>query len=94
MVSFFYHLLFSGNFWCERKYMLNNYLVTALRNILRHKGFSISNIAELAITMTVCIIILLSSFYELIYDRHLPNCDRIYRVNTEFHLSAETEEDW
>jgi putative ABC transport system permease protein len=71
--------------------MFKNYLVTALRNILRHKGFSFINIAGLAIAMTVCIIILLSSIYELNYDRHLPNYDRIYRVNTEFHLSAETE---
>ncbi|MDP8320754.1 MAG: ABC transporter permease [Candidatus Stygibacter australis] len=71
--------------------MFKNYLVTALRNILHHKGFSFINIAGLAIAMTVCIIILLSSIYEISYDRHLPNYDRIYRVNTEFHLSAETE---
>ncbi|MCF7920406.1 MAG: ABC transporter permease [Candidatus Cloacimonetes bacterium] len=71
--------------------MLKNYLVTALRNILRHKGFSIINIAGLAIALTVCIIILLSSIYELTYDSYLPNYERIYRVNTEFHLSAETE---
>ena len=71
--------------------MFKNYLVTALRNILHHKGFSFINIAGLAIAMTVCIIILLSSIYELSFDRYLPNYDLIYRVNTEFHLSAEIE---
>jgi putative ABC transport system permease protein len=71
--------------------MFKSYLKTAFRNIWNHKGFSFINIAGLAIAMTVCIIILFWCRYELNYDKHLPNYDRIYRVNTEYHISAETE---
>jgi len=71
--------------------MFKSYLKTAFRNIWNHKGFSIINIAGLAIAMTVCIIILFWCRYELNYDKYLPNYDRLYRVNTEYVLTDETE---
>jgi len=71
--------------------MFKSYLKTASRNIWNHKGFSIINIAGLAIAMTVCIIILFWCRYELNYDKYLPNYDRLYRVNTEYVLTDETE---
>ncbi len=71
--------------------MFKNYFKIAFRNICKHKGFSLINITGLAIAMTVSIIILLWCTYELNYDKHLENYDRIYRVNTEYHLSSEIE---
>ncbi len=71
--------------------MFESYLKTAFRNIWNHKGFSLINIAGLAIAMTVSIIILLWCNYELSYNKYLENYDRIYRVNTEYHLSSEIE---
>ncbi|MDP8288132.1 MAG: ABC transporter permease [Candidatus Electryonea clarkiae] len=71
--------------------MIKNYLKTAFRNIWKHKGFSFINIIGLAIAMTICIIIMFWCLYELNYDRFLPNYNRLYRVNTEFQLSTETE---
>jgi putative ABC transport system permease protein len=63
--------------------MFKNYLKIALRNIKRHKGFSFINIMGLAIGMAVFIIIGLNIQYELSYDTHFKNADRIYRVASE-----------
>jgi len=71
--------------------MLKNFIKITLRNIFRHRGFSFINILGLAIAMTVSLIILLWCNYELSYNKHLENYDRIYRVNTEYHLSSEIE---
>ena len=71
--------------------MFKSYLKTAIRNIWKHKGFSLINIIGLAIAMTVCIIILLWCSYELNYDKFMQNYDRLYRVNTEYRLSDQTE---
>jgi putative ABC transport system permease protein len=63
--------------------MFRNYLKIALRNIKRYKGFSFINIFGLAIGMAVFIIIGLNIQYELSYDTHFENADRIYRVASE-----------
>jgi hypothetical protein len=49
--------------------MIKNYLKVALRNLIRHKGFSFINITGLALGMSVCILILLWVQDELSYDR-------------------------
>ncbi|MCJ7581339.1 MAG: ABC transporter permease [Candidatus Aminicenantes bacterium] len=61
--------------------MLNNYLKIALRNIKRHKGYSIINISGLAIGMACCILILMYVTDELSYDKFHEKSDRIYRIN-------------
>jgi len=63
--------------------MFKNYLKTAFRNIKRHKGYSIINIAGLAIGMTCCILILLFIRYELSYDTFHKDARDIYRVAFE-----------
>ncbi|MCK7476788.1 MAG: ABC transporter permease [Candidatus Moduliflexus flocculans] len=60
--------------------MLKNYLKTAWRNILKSKGFSILNIAGLAVGLAVCLLILLYVRAELSYDAYHAYADRIYRV--------------
>jgi putative ABC transport system permease protein len=60
--------------------MLKNYLKIALRNIKRHKGYSLINIVGLAVGMACCILILLWVQDELSYDRFHENADDIYRV--------------
>lgn len=60
--------------------MFKNYLKVALRNLRKHKGYSIINIAGLAAGMAVCILILLWVQDELSYDRFNANADQIYRV--------------
>ncbi len=63
--------------------MLKNYLITALRNIRRQKGYSFLNIAGLAIGITCFILISLYVQNELSYDRYHKDSDRIYRVCSE-----------
>ena len=60
--------------------MLKNYLKIAVRNLLRNKGFSIINIAGLAIGMASALLILLWIQNELSYDRFYPKTDRIYMM--------------
>ncbi|HMJ48855.1 MAG TPA: ABC transporter permease [Ferruginibacter sp.] len=63
--------------------MLKNYLKVAWRNLLRYKGFSLINIASLAIGVTGCLIIALFIRDELMYDRFIKNGDEVYRVYTK-----------
>ncbi len=60
--------------------MFSSYFRSAIRNILRQKGYSFIAIFGLALGMASCIIILLYVFNELNYDRHHEFADRIYRV--------------
>ena len=64
--------------------MLRNYIKIALRNILRHKGYSFINIFGLSIGMTACILILLYVQDELSYDKYHENHENIYRVSRKW----------
>jgi putative ABC transport system permease protein len=63
--------------------MFNNYLKIAFRNLKKHLGYSLINVAGLAIGMA-CILILLFVFDELSYDKFHENHDRIYRVTRKW----------
>jgi putative ABC transport system permease protein len=58
--------------------MFTNYLKIAMRNIFRHKSFSLINIAGLAVGMGCCLLIFLYVQSELSYDRFHEKADRIY----------------
>jgi putative ABC transport system permease protein len=73
--------------------MFRNYLKVALRNILRHKGYSFINISGLAIGMACCILILLYVQHELSFDRYHKNSDRIYRLVLERKTPEGTSSD-
>ena len=60
--------------------MFKNYLTIALRNLLRHKGYSAINVLGLAIGIACCVLILLYVQDELSYDQHHEKKDRIYRL--------------
>lgn len=61
--------------------MINHYLKTTLRNLMRNKFYSAINVVGLAIGITACILIMLYVQYEFSYDKFFKNSDRIYRVN-------------
>ncbi len=60
--------------------MIRSYLVVALRNLWRHRGYSLINILGLAIGLASSIFILLYVINELTYDRFHEKSDRIYRI--------------
>ena len=60
--------------------MFATFLTSCFRNIKRHKGFSLINIAGLTLGLTACIMIGLFVRDEKQYDTFIPGSDRIYRV--------------
>jgi putative ABC transport system permease protein len=64
--------------------MIRNYLKIALRTLLRQKVFSFINITGLAMGIAASIVISLYVQYEMAYDRHNVDADRIFRVVKDF----------
>jgi len=69
--------------------MLNNYLKVAIRNITKHKFFSIINILGLTIGVAGCLFIAMYIYDELTYDHFHSKADRIYRVNLHGKLGGQ-----
>jgi putative ABC transport system permease protein len=65
--------------------MFRNYLLTALRNIARHKLYSVINIAGLAVGLACVIFVLLFIRDELSYDTWIPGTENLYRVEKTSH---------
>lgn len=60
--------------------MNKNYFKVAIRNLLRHKGYTLINLSGLAIGAAACILIMLFVKSEWSYDRFNSKADRLYRV--------------
>ena len=60
--------------------MFKNYIKIALRNFLKHKGFSFINIFGLTIGVACCLLIVLFVLDEISYDQYHDKADKIYRV--------------
>lgn len=67
--------------------MFNNYIKTALRNIKKHKSFTIINISGLAIGLTCCILLAIYINSELSFDKYHQKKDRIFRIGEEFSFN-------
>ena len=63
--------------------MLSNYLKIAIRNLLRHKLFSLINVLGLAAGMSICLLALMQVREVLEYDRLHPHPERTYRILTD-----------
>ena len=68
--------------------MLKNHLKVALRHMSRQKGYTVINIAGLALGLASALLILIWVKDELGYDRFHENKDRIYRVLSQGHHSV------
>src|ERR1041385_7618958 len=66
--------------------MFRNYLVTALRNIARHKLYSFINMAGLAVGLACVIFVLLFIRDELSYDKWIPGTQNLYRVEVAVYV--------
>ncbi|MDR7131863.1 ABC-type antimicrobial peptide transport system permease subunit [Algoriphagus sp. 4150] len=60
--------------------MIKNYLKTSLRNLYRHKGYTLINILGLGVGLATCMLILLWAMDEWKYDGFHDKSDRIYSV--------------
>ena len=68
--------------------MLKNYIKIALRNIRKHPGYSVINIAGLAIGLACCLFILIWVLDELSYDKFHENSPYLYRVEENQYYSG------
>src|SRR5215469_17759263 len=69
--------------------MFRNYLLTALRNFVRHKLYSFINIAGLAVGLACAIFIMLFIRDELSYDRWIPDTQNLYQVHGTLHFPGQ-----
>ena len=70
--------------------MLSNYFKVALRNLSRQKSFTGLNVLGLAIGIAAVLLIYRIVTYELSFNRHFANYDRVVRiVTTEFAPDGE-----
>lgn len=60
--------------------MLKNYVKIVLRNMARHKGYALINIAGLATGIACCVLILLWVQDEISFDAYHEHAERIYRL--------------
>ena len=60
--------------------MFKNYLKTAIRNLLRYKGFAIINISSLTIGIIGCLVIGLFVWDEWQYDKKISGGENVYRI--------------
>jgi putative ABC transport system permease protein len=63
--------------------MIKNYFKTAWRNLIRNRTFGFINIFGLAVSMSVCLLIILIINDQNSYDDFITNHDRVYRVHTQ-----------
>ncbi len=62
--------------------MIKNYFKIAIRNLTKNKVFSLINIVGLAVSMSVCLLIISIIAEQKNYDQFHTNKERIYRILT------------
>ncbi|HTV76977.1 MAG TPA: ABC transporter permease, partial [Steroidobacteraceae bacterium] len=65
--------------------MFRNYLTVALRNLIRHRLYSVINIAGLAVGLACVLFIILFARDELSYDKWVPDSANLYRLELTIH---------
>ena len=72
--------------------MITNYIKIAIRNILKNKAFAFINIFGLALSLSVCLLVILLIQDSYTFDTFHPEEDRIYRLTTTAIRKAGGEE--
>ncbi len=67
--------------------MIKNYFKTAIRNLIKHKGYSFINITGLALGISCCLLIILYVKDELTFDRFHKNVENIYRMQSALTMN-------
>ena len=71
--------------------MVKNYLLTALRYLVRYRSVSILNVLGLSLGIAVCVIIFLYVSFETSFDNYHPYVDRVYRIEKISNIYNEVE---
>lgn len=59
--------------------MLKNYFVTAIRNLIRNRSFTIINVFGLVLGISAALVLFKIVLFENSFDQHYSNYDRLYR---------------
>lgn len=60
--------------------MIKNYLKVAWRNLTKNKTFSLLNIIGLSVAFGAAILLSMTAFFELSYDKFHKNIDAVYQI--------------
>lgn len=71
--------------------MFRNYLISALRHLIRYRSVTVFNIIGLSIGIAVSVVIFIYVRFETSYDDYHPEADRIYRVEKISNIYNEVE---
>ena len=71
--------------------MITNYLKLAFRNLTKRKGYSLLNIAGLAIGITCCLLIFQYVAFEKSYDRFQSKSDQIVRLRLDSYQQGKLQ---
>ncbi len=74
--------------------MLKNYFRTALRNLFKHKVFSIINVFGLALGIAACLLILQYVWFEWSYENFHEKGDRIFRLQQNRYNEGKLSTQW
>ena len=69
--------------------LLGHYLVTASRNLVKHKLYSFINIVGLSVGLACAIFVILFIREETSYDKWVPNSSRLYRLVQTIHVPGQ-----
>ena len=72
--------------------MFKNYLLLALRQLRRNRGYSFINIFGLATGMAIALVIGIWAYDELSIDQHIPNGDRVVAIMQNQWAQGQTDE--
>ncbi|GAA4406491.1 ABC transporter permease [Nibrella viscosa] len=72
--------------------MLQNYLRTAFRNLVKHRVSTLINLLGLTIGVTACLVIYVITSFELSFDTFHPDSERIYRVVGKARMGKSDED--
>jgi putative ABC transport system permease protein len=70
--------------------MIKNFFITAWRNLIRNKIYTILNVSGLAIGVVVCLLIGVWLQRELSFDNFHPDGDKIFRLVNTFKSESES----
>ncbi|MEQ8926963.1 MAG: FtsX-like permease family protein [Fulvivirga sp.] len=72
--------------------MLRSIFITAIRNMLRNRSFTLINLIGLAVSMSLSLFIIIMVKEQYSFDDFHDDSDQIYRINTEaIRKSGDTE---
>lgn len=71
--------------------MWRNYLISAWRNMMRHRMEALINVLGLAAGISAAMLIFLYVKSEKSYDRHHESAERIFRLNSHMELDGQVD---